>query len=96
MPLGLSVLELLLVLLVLGAPVGIVVLLVKSVARRSGDDRALGADQHMQLKAELDSAQMRLEELEAKLARAEEKASFTESLLTKPARQFPGSPGERR
>lgn len=81
MPFGLGIVETVLVLAVLvGVPVAAVVLLIRSQTRGSGADRP-ASPAPPQLTAELDATRQRLEELEAKLARTEEKVEFTESLL---------------
>jgi hypothetical protein len=80
MPFGLGAFETLLVLaIVVGIPVALAVLLVRA-ARRSGD-RPADPGAGRRRAAELDSTRQRLDEMEAKLARTEEKAAFTESLL---------------
>ena len=82
MPFGLGVFETVLILAVLvGIPVAVVVLLIRSQTRGMGADRAVSPPAAPQLTAELDATRQRLEELEAKLARTEEKVTFTESLL---------------
>ncbi len=80
MPFGLGLAEALLVLLAMAVPVGAVVLLVKTLSRGPAPDRLRGAHER-QLAAELDSAHARVEELQAKLARVEEKVAFNEDLL---------------
>jgi hypothetical protein len=82
MPFGLGIIEVIVVLvLLIGIPAGAIALGVWAFTRFSGRDRLGGERQDQQLAAELDSAQLRLEDLEGKLARAEERARFTESLL---------------
>jgi hypothetical protein len=81
MPFGLGVFETVLILAVLvGIPVAVVVLLIRSQTRGMGADRPAGPPAP-QLTAELDATRQRLQELEEKLARTEEKVTFTESLL---------------
>lgn len=84
MPLGLGFIEILLALAFLGAPIGLLVLAVRILSRRSDPDRHLHRAQNEQLTAELDYAQRRLEDLEARLERTEKKAAFTEALLDRP------------
>lgn len=81
MPFGLSPTEILFSLAVLLAPAGVLLLGIRAFARRSGADRHLHEVEHRQLTAELDAAQGRVAELEAKLERTEERAAFTEALL---------------
>lgn len=82
MPFGLGLFETLLVLaVVVGIPLVLVVLLVRAMARRPGADGHVSPNAGRHQAAELDSTRHRLEELEAKLARTEEKVAFTESLL---------------
>jgi len=82
MPFGLGVFETGLILAVLvGIPVAVVVLLIRSQTRGGSADHPASPAATPQLTAEIDAARRRLEELEAKLARTEEKATFTESLL---------------
>lgn len=81
MPFGLGLFEALFIFLATFAvPAGAVVLLVRALSRGSSPDR-LRAAHEGQLAAELDAAHGRVEELEAKLARVEEKAAFDEDLL---------------
>jgi hypothetical protein len=82
MPFGLGIIELIVALILLvGIPAGAIALGVWAFTRFSGRRRLKPAGQDQQLAAELDSAQLRLEDLEGKLARAEERARFTECLL---------------
>lgn len=82
MPFGIGTFETVLILAVLvGIPVAVVVLLIRSQTRGPRADRPAGPAATPQLTAELDATRQRLEELEAKLARTEEKVTFTESLL---------------
>jgi hypothetical protein len=82
MPFGLGVFETGLILAVLvGIPVTVVVLLIRSQTRGTGEDRPASPAATPQLTAEIDAARRRLEELEAKLARTEGKVTSTESLL---------------
>lgn len=82
MPFGLGAFETLLLLaIVVGVPLAAVVLLVRALARRPGADGGADPRSGRHQPAELDSTRHRLEELEAKLARTEEKVAFTESLL---------------
>lgn len=82
MPFGLGIVETVLIVAVLvGVPVAVVVLLIRSQTRGPGADRPASPAAPPQLTAELDATRQRLEELEAKLARTEEKVTYTESLL---------------
>ncbi len=82
MPFGLGIVGTVLILAVLvGIPVAVVVLLIRSQTRGAGADRPATPAATPQLSAEFDAARRRLEELEAKLARTEEKVTFTDSLL---------------
>jgi cell division protein FtsB len=84
MPFGIGPIEILvLMVLFLGVPSGIAFLLIRAVLRSRRSSRVVVEQQrqHQQLAAELDAAQLRLEDLEDKLARAEEQARFAESLL---------------
>ena len=81
MPFGLGIVETVLILAVLvGVPVAGVALLIRSQTRGRNVDRP-ASPAPPQLTAELDATRQRLEELEEKLARTEEKVEFTESLL---------------
>lgn len=87
MPFGIGPLELLLLLALFCVPVGVVALVVRLVSRgRRSDSLPLQA-RNPQLAADLQATQLRLEELEAKLARSEERAAFTEALLEARPRQ---------
>jgi hypothetical protein len=82
MPFGLGIIELIVVLfLLIGIPAGAIALGVMAFTRFSGRRRLEADRQDQKLAAELDSAQLRLDDLEGKLARAEERARFTESLF---------------
>ena len=80
MPFGLGVLELLVVLAVMGAPIGLLFLGVRALSRRSAPGPLLEA-RNGELEAELDSAQRRIEEMEVKLIGMEEKLAFSHDLL---------------
>lgn len=77
---GLGVLQLLLVLVVIGVPVGLLLLGVRALSRTSAPEHLVQA-RNRELEAELDSANRRIEEMEVKLIGMEEKLSFTHSLL---------------
>lgn len=82
MPFGLGTVETFLILAVLvGLPVAVVALIIRAHSRGTGADLPANPAAARQLSAELDATRRRLEELEAQLARTEEKAGFTESLL---------------
>jgi type II secretory pathway pseudopilin PulG len=78
---GLGLIDLIFALIMLGILAGVIALGVRAVNRFAGRRRLEETRQDQQFAAELDSAQLRLEDLEGKLARAEERARFTESLL---------------
>ena len=80
MPFGLGLFEILLVIAVTGAPIGLIFLGVRALSRRSAPDRHLEAS-NRHLEAELDSAHRRTEEMEVKLLEMEERLSFTHNLL---------------
>ena len=82
MPFGLGVGELIVAILSLAIPGVVLVLGVKFISRliRPRHD---GLDQ-LQIASELQQARRQIEELEAKVARVDEKASFTQELLEKP------------
>jgi hypothetical protein len=85
MPFGLGLFELIFVLVVLALPVVVLVLAAKFISRMFRPARIGSAEieQH-QLANELQRAHDRIEELEARVARVDEKASFTQDLLEKP------------
>jgi hypothetical protein len=85
MPFGLGFFELFVVLVMLVVPVVVLVLAAKLISRmfRPGRARADEVEQH-QLAAELQRTRIRIEELESRVARVDEKASFTQELLEKP------------
>jgi hypothetical protein len=80
MEFGIGPVEFLVLLVVfLGIPLGIVFLLVRAGMRYLKTSKA--EKESLQLSDELDTAQLRLEDLEGKLSRVEDQARFTESLL---------------
>jgi hypothetical protein len=82
---GLGAGELVLVMLLLGAPVALLLLTARRIARALGSGRNNPQElEHQQRAAELRDAQFRIEELEAKVARVDEKADFTQRLLERP------------
>jgi cell division protein FtsL len=85
MPFGLGFGELIIAMLLLGAPVALLVLTTKHIARALGSGRNDPQQlEHQQRAAELKDAQFRIEELEAKVDRIDEKADFTQRLLERP------------
>ena len=85
MPFGLGVGELVLILTVLCVPIVLVVLAVKLASGFFGGARKqFGETEQRQVAAELERAHLRIEELEARVARVDEKASFTQELIDKP------------
>lgn len=84
LPFGLGVGELILALLILGVPIAVLLLGVKAISRALGSGRSPRAAENQQLAAELRQAQLRIEELEAKVAQVDEKATFAQELLERP------------
>ena len=84
MPFGLGFGELLIVLLMYAVPAVILVVAARFLFRMMGGSRN-GPDQigHQQLVTELELAQTRIEELEARVSRVDEKATFTQDLIEK-------------
>jgi hypothetical protein len=85
MPFGLGFGELIVVLGALAIPVVVLVLAVKLISRLVGPSatRHDELDQR-QMATELQQARQQIEALEARIARVDEKASFTQELLEKP------------
>jgi hypothetical protein len=81
MPFGLGFGELLLVLAMFGVPVAVVLVAAKALSRAFGSSRSLPTAESQRLTGELQQAQLRIEELESKLERVDEKATFTQQLL---------------
>lgn len=82
MPFGLGFGELIFVLLTLGLSIAVLVLVARVAARMIG--RGSPPAENRQLANELRQAQLRITELETKVAQVEEKAAFTEKLLEAP------------
>lgn len=82
MPFGLGFGELVVVLLTLAVPIAVLLLAGIGIARMLG--RGSPPAETRQLATELQQAQLRIEELEAKVALVEEKAAFTQQLLEEP------------
>ena len=85
MPFGLGVGELIIAILSLAVPAVVLVLAVAFISRMIRSPKR-GRDEldQRQLAAELQQARQQIDELEARVTRVDEKASFTQELLEKP------------